>query len=673
MTLRRKFVALLGVTALGFLVLALVPSRKPEPLWVDTPNLRVDTPNLRVDTPNQLASTERGVGAHSTPRVPSSGESKDLQRSIEELQKRYQYPLGALADRCGPQTWDMLAALMPYTMEQSRKDVIAQSLIYQRDHHFESLQALLDWYKGMTPKGRMLFFGPWYGQTMVDAVQAGTLRDYQRKAATLSAEDMDLLAIFPQALPYLFACDAPSLRRVIHRDGALALGALTILDTENNSQGIERFVWALERWGARKILRIIEGNEVYGPALALLFARGEGPGGEGVPIFLMELGEKENFPEAFSLATAFGERIQLAAVNGHLERVQERALELLRQVGKNPDMLGLYLESIHTLDLACENYPSDRWGMDLLLNSGPMAAVLVYEFLGNPFLETKKGEWAMRPHEFSQRLGLEILLSTRDSQEEHHRLLSEIIRVGEKESLLKLLTYEELVGSREGSRLFPLVKPWLKLEGNQLADAVRGKAGMELKHILEDLQPETPTQRVLDCVPLYPACSAFYDLVDGRTLGLGALAFAVLDAASVVPAFGVVGQTVGKGSKAIMTAAKGVGRARSIGKSGIQQSTEGVVKKATGGSVINIFKEVTKDLTRKTALDVTTSARFLSDLGKKVGIKTTGSLDPRSIMRRDREVVLIFDWYKASEIMKIELIGNVGLESVWVILERSVR
>ncbi len=584
-----------------------------------------------------------------------------------ELQKEYRIGMSGVASRIGPAYWRFLAHLLPPSLDEREHDGRISHLLYlSKLDAFHEVAYAVDWCNNLTSLRQDLFVGG-FGRTLLDQIQSGRLPEFVDKMDGLSRRDVMLAKKHCLALPYLVACKSDVLRKVIRRDRDDAVRLLCMIDPRRNAEGLKSWASVIDHWGSRKLLDI---EKRFGRHVLILAAEGS-PTEDSLSRFFMRLGEKARgrFDRAYVMTMRYESRIRHAARKGKFAVAVDTAKDLILSLDE--ERFSEFTMFNNLLDLACEGRPSNRWGMSLMRSAGPAVGEVIYHFYPSSrqkYIDRTPG-WQENNDDANVRKGLIDLLSYKAG--EYLGLLLQVNDEGKQTELRSVMTKLGQFSDDDRREILLSLAAKGLLSPSALPETAKNKA----KQLAEKVKTISPEEEVLDLLPLYSSTITFWNYAQGYHISNLELGLAVLDAAmSVVE----VGPAISKG--ALKLAAKGTKSAvRAAGHKTTRTTIAKTLTKAGKATVKKVGKKTrilidAAGLASRGSSDdaVTLMTKLVQRTSKRMGIKTTGVLDPRILMRGDRRVKLVFDLTCFKEFVKREVLENAMWESAFFLFDRAL-
>lgn len=500
-------------------------------------------------------------------------------------------------------------------------------------------------------------------QATLEWATAGTLGVYLKQLEALDADDRTILIDLPEALPLLIG-KTPTANAMLKRHGLEAWQLFQMVDLRD-VQSVERVANALQETGEP----MLQMNRLYGQAISWMFVPSELDDQAQVPRLLGEaistMGEDA---VAALFLSNFADIQRLVFEEGHNAEEIRSAIAFLAS-HENPDVRDWAADSPYTLRLLLEVFDDMPIGQTVFTQLGPPVATLLYQPGGYGAI-VYRADSTTRKLMNTERLA--TLLALRDLGWQGFVLLAEY-----QDNMLmrELLRREELIQDRNS----PLVSQ-IFLDLASSSD-VEGKLAVIAQKSAEQLRketyPATTSEKVADWVPGYAVLKTGGAWLRGDYVSGMEATFAVIDGATL--AFG--------GAKIISQAVKTVGKkgtqqgVKSIGlriaKEAVEEGSEGFAKRMFGRLPGGITATLRTLRTNGAKLDVTSLARSATATGKKLGLRSWGTLDRRIIMRGDRKVIVDFAnkevLDETGKLLGSEFAFNALADVAPMLLERTVQ
>ena len=342
-----------------------------------------------------------------------------------------------------------------------------------------------------------------------DWAHRGRLLAFLDQVGRLSEQHLRVALRVPAALPLLLADNLPVTQEMLERHGTRAWRLFLIVHHQAYPEHLERLAEVV-----RADESILDVNERFGPALALLFVAPPGDRGRRHLAAVVRHAWHTMSPHeaAAFLSTSYRAAVDLldegrsvTEINAAIDQL--RALpELVREVA---------LDHTNTLRLLLEQHQGRKLGALALERCGPEAADLLYGSYGEPALRRP----ALVVLAGLGLQGLDVL-----EQFRKHGPFFDFLRRADAELLggtpPLVLDAIARIGDAEG-------------DGQELIDRYLRTPNLA-GALAKDRYPRRPAEELLDFVPGYTAYRTASDYMGGRLVTGGDLTWAALDASDSV-------------------------------------------------------------------------------------------------------------------------------------------
>lgn len=475
--------------------------------------------------------------------------------------------------------------------------------------------------------------GPWR-KAVIEWAMTGKLEHYISRIGSLSEDDRQLLSRLPQSAPLLIA-DVPQAKEMLEKHGRRGWQLFMLTDfAGHDNSSVERVAKALETQGEI----MLDVNEQYGLSVALMFVPPVGDQDAAVPQLFNDAIDRLGTDEAVALfLTNYDDIVRLILEE---KRPVESVREAIDFLAGEPDpaVRGYVSDSPYSLRLLLEKRGSDPIGTSVFRKCGPLAANLLYG----------TGGIGKRPDgrlgaELRQALECERTAALLMMQHEGWPACYLLHTHRGDEHLSRLLRKPKLLGP-DRDPLIARIARKLVQAGTTAQDQMAVLEKSKYEQLLDGQYPPSTTEQVLEWVPFYVAFKVSADSLRGYHVKTEDAAFAIVDGVTGVTGLTkIFGQAVkvtaqGASKQLMRKAASDLARraARDLTRDAAKNLSREAFRRLPG-AMLAFSRTLPEQLARTNIAKVSQAA---AAMGKRVGVKTWGTMHRRIINQRGRRITI---------------------------------